>query len=102
MQFIGNDVQSPFNGAMGGPYRGRLLEFGESGFADLPEDLGILHRSWLTDGNPLCGWTRATSQTSIWSELDEGVLYARSVRRLAEHSWSEENLRAVVETPQKP
>ena len=31
----------------------------------------------------------------------EGVVYARSVRRLAEHSWSEENLRAVVETPQK-
>ena len=23
---------------------------------------------------------------------DEGVVYARSVRRLAEHSWSEENL----------
>ena len=31
----------------------------------------------------------------------EGVVFARSVRRLAEHSWSEENLRAVVETPQK-
>ena len=28
-------------------------------------------------------------------------MYARSVRRLAEHSWSEENLRAVVETPQR-
>ena len=28
--------------------------------------------------------------------------YARSVRRLAEHNWSEENLRSVVETPQKP
>ena len=27
---------------------------------------------------------------------------ARSVRRLAENSWSEENLKAVVETPQKP
>ena len=33
---------------------------------------------------------------------DEGVVYAVSVRRLAEHSWSEENLRAVVETPQRP
>ena len=33
---------------------------------------------------------------------DDGVVYARSVRRLAEHSWSEENLRSVVETPQKP
>ena len=33
---------------------------------------------------------------------DEGVVYARSVRRLAEHSWSEENVRAVFETPQGP
>ena len=33
---------------------------------------------------------------------DDGVVYARSVRRLAEHSWSEENLRSVTETPQKP
>ena len=32
-------------------------------------DLGIPHRRWLTDGNPQCGWARATSQTSIWSEL---------------------------------
>ena len=29
-------------------------------------------------------------------------VYARSARRLAELSWSEENLRAVVETPQNP
>ena len=33
---------------------------------------------------------------------DDGVVYARSVRRLAENSWSEENLKAVVEAPQKP
>ena len=33
---------------------------------------------------------------------DDGAVYARSVRRLAENSWSEENLKAVVETPQKP
>ena len=32
---------------------------------------------------------------------DEGVVYARSVRRLSEHSLSEENPRAVVETPQR-
>ena len=65
------------------------------------EDLGIPHSSCLTGGNPPCGWARATSRTSIWSELTKGVAYARSVRRLAEHSWSEENLRAVVETQQK-
>ena len=29
-------------------------------------------------------------------------MYARSVRRLAENSWSEENIKAVIETPQKP
>ena len=33
---------------------------------------------------------------------DDGVVHARSVRRLAENSWSEDNLKAVVETPQKP
>ena len=33
---------------------------------------------------------------------DDAVVHARSVRRLAENSWSEENLKAVVETPQKP
>ena len=33
---------------------------------------------------------------------DDGVVYAGSVRRLAENSWSEENLMAVIETPQKP
>ena len=36
------------------------------------------------------------------SGQNEGVENARSVRRLAEHSWSEEDLGAVVETPQKP
>ena len=58
------------------------------------------HRSWLTDGNPLCGWAKATSQTSIWIELTKELCH--SVRRLAEQSWSEEDLRAVVETPQRP
>ena len=32
----------------------------------------------------------------------EGVVCARNVRRLAERSWSVENLREVVETPQRP
>ena len=38
--------------------------------------LGIPRRRWLTDGNPLCGWAKATSQTSIWSELTR-ELYTR-------------------------
>ena len=29
---------------------------------------------------------------------DDGVVYAGSVRRLAENSWSEQSLKAVVET----
>ena len=29
---------------------------------------------------------------------DDGVVYARSVRRLTENSWSEENLKAIIET----
>ena len=33
---------------------------------------------------------------------DDGVVYARNVRRLAEHCWSEENLKSITETPQKP
>ena len=33
---------------------------------------------------------------------DPGFVYGRSFRRLAEHSWLEENLGAVVKTPQKP
>ena len=32
---------------------------------------------------------------------DEGVVHARRVRRLDQHSWSEGNLRATVETPQQ-
>ena len=31
-------------------------------------DLEIPHRSWQTDGNPACGWARATSRTSTLSE----------------------------------
>ena len=36
-RFRRNDVQSLFCRAMGGPYRGKLLEFGESVFAHLPD-----------------------------------------------------------------
>ena len=36
-RFRSSDVQSPFNRAMGGPYRGKLVEFGETVLAHLPE-----------------------------------------------------------------
>ena len=78
--------------AMGGPYRGKLVEFGETVLAHLPElgkGSGNPAPNWQTDGNPACGWERVTSQTEQLVRTDEGVVYARSVRRLAENSWSE-------------
>ena len=33
----GSEVQYPFNRAMGGPYRGKLVEYGETVLAHLPE-----------------------------------------------------------------
>ena len=64
-RFRSGEVQSPFYRAMGGPYRGKLVEFGETVLAHLPE---IQHQSWQTDGNPACGWERATSRTNTLSE----------------------------------
>ena len=90
---------------MGGPYRGKLMEFGETVLAHLPE-VG------KGSGNPAPKLADRW-KSGVWlgkSDLtdehlvrtDDGVMHARSVRRLAENSWSEENLKAVVETPQKP
>ena len=90
---------------MGGPYRGKLVEFGETALAHLPE-VG------KGSGNPAPKLADRW-KSGVWlgkSDLtdehlvrtDDGVVYARSVRRLAENSWSEENLKEVVETPQKP
>ena len=48
-RFRGSDVQSPFYRAMGGPYRGKLVEFGETVLApsrDRKNDLEIQHQSW--------------------------------------------------------
>ena len=104
-RFRGSEIQSPFYRAMGGPYRGKLVEFGETVLAHLPE-VG------KGSGNPApkladrwksgvwLGMSDLTDEHLV--RTDDGVVYARSVRRLAENSWSEENLKAVVETPQKP
>ena len=95
-------MQSPFYRAMGGLYRGKLLEFGESVLANFQrweKDLGIpLADKWKSA--VWLGKSDLTGEHLV--RTDEGLVYARSVRRLAEHSWSEENLRAVVATPQKP
>ena len=98
----GSDVQSASYRAMGGPYRGKLLEFDESVLVHLPE-VG------KESGNPA---TKLPDRwkSALWlgkSDLtDEHLVrtdvYARSVRRLAEHSWSEKNIQAIVETLQRP
>ena len=104
-RFRGSEIQSLVYRAMGGPYRGKLVEFGETVLAHLPE-VG------KGSGNPAPKLADRW-KSGVWlgkSDLtdehlvrtDDGVVYARSVRRLAENSWSEENLKAVVETPQKP
>ena len=90
---------------MGGPFRGKLLEFGEPVLAHLP-DVGE------GSGNPAQKLADRW-KSAVWlgnSDLtdehlvrtEDGVVYVPSVRRLAEHSWSEENLKAVTETPQRP
>ena len=84
-------MQSPFHRAMGGPYRGKLVEFGETVLAHLPE-VG------KGSGNPNTEVGRQSGNL----RTNDGVVYARSVRRLAENSWSEENLKSIIETPQKP
>ena len=104
-RFRGNDVQSSFYRAMGGPYRGKLVEFGETVLAHLP-------KVGKGSGDPAPKladrWKSAVwlGKSDLTDEhlvrTDDGVVYARSVRRLAEHSWSEENHRSNVETPQMP
>ena len=81
------------------------MEFGETVLAHLPE---VGNGS----GNPAPKLADRW-KSGVWlgkSDLtdehlvrtNDGVVHARSVRRLAENSWSEQNLKAVVETPQKP
>ena len=70
-RFRGSEIQSPFYRAMGGPYRGKLVEFGETVLAHLPEvgkGSGNPAPKLASDGNLASGWERATSQTSTLSE----------------------------------
>ena len=65
-------------------------------------DPEIPHQNWQTDGNPACGWDRATSRTNTLSEQTMELCMREVYDELAENSWSEENMKAVIETPQKP
>ena len=90
---------------MGGPYRGKFVEFGESVFAHL-RDFGKGSENTalkLADRRKSAVWLgKSVITDEHLVRTDAGVVYARSVRRVDESSWSEENLRVVVETPQKP
>ena len=72
-----NDVQSPFYRAMGGPHVENCWSSANLCLLTCQrweKDLGIPRRSWLTDGTPLCGCARATSQTSIRFELTKNCV----------------------------
>ena len=59
------DAQSPFYRALGGPHRGKVLEFGESVFAHLPEVVNPAPR--LADRwkfRPVAGQERPHRRTS--------------------------------------
>ena len=83
----------------------KLVEFVESFLAHLPE---VVKGSGnptpkLADRWKCAVWLGKSDLTDEHLvRTDDGVENARSVRRLAEHSWSEENLRSVAETPPKP
>ena len=86
----GNDAQSPLYSAMGSPYRGKLLEFGGSVLAHLPEvgkGTGN-HTPKLADKLTSAVWLGKSDPTD--EHLARRAVYALSARRIAEHSWSEE------------
>ena len=49
-------------------------------------DLEIPHQNWQTDGNPACGWERATSRTSTLSEqtMDATCTTTRTAQLVSE------------------
>ena len=83
---------------MGGRYRGKLLEFGESVLVHLP-DVG--KGSWNPAPKLADRWRSAVwlGKSDLTDEhlvrTDEGVVYARSVRRLVEKVGQEKNFEQV-------
>ena len=91
-RFRGSDVQSQFYRAMGGPYRGKLVEFGETVLAHLPEvgkGFGNPAPKLADRWKPAVWLGKSDLTDEHLVRTDEGVVCARSPRRLAERSCSE-------------
>ena len=104
-RFRVDDVQSPFYRAMGGQYRGKLVEFGENSFCTSSRCWKGIWKSRADVGRHMEIWCVAEKERPhrrTFVRTDDGVVNARSVRRLTENSWSGENLKSVIVTPQKP
>ena len=71
-------------------------------FQRLEKDLEIPHRSWQKRWKFGVWLGKSDLRDEHLVRTDDGVACARSVRRIAEDSWSDEALRSVVETAQKP
>ena len=79
-RFRGNDAQTPFYRAVRGPYRGKLLEFGESVQVFSPflrwSQMVLTHVKWpnvvLYDGcwRPLCPyWHSGRGRAAMWARV---------------------------------
>ena len=82
---------------MGGPYRGKLVGVGESTSSKgwkrtwkSRTEVGRQMETWLVAGKE--------RPHEHLVRTDDRVVNAQSVRRLAENSWSEENLKSIIET----
>ena len=71
-------------------------------FQKLERDLETQHQNWQTDGNLACGWERVTSQTSTLSERTMESCMREVYDDSQKTAGQKRNLKAVVETPQKP
>ena len=86
------------------PFRGKLVEFWRNSSCTSSRGWNGIWKFRTEVGRWKSGvWLEKSDLTDEHLvRTDDGVAYARSVRRLAKHIWSEENLRSVTETPQKP
>ena len=73
---------------MGGPYRGKLLDFGESVLAELGKGSGNRAPKLADRWNSAVWLGKSDLTDEHLVRTDDRVVEARSIRRLVEHSWS--------------